>query len=60
MNVPLDNIIQARYLINSDTSIIELAQSCGSNLYPRQLRDPLSANTYGFGQIIIDTLNRDI
>lgn len=42
------------------TSIIELAQSCGSNLYPRQLRDPLSANTYGFGQIIIDTLNRDI
>ncbi|MFV9924848.1 MAG: glycerate kinase [Francisella endosymbiont of Hyalomma scupense] len=52
--------MQARYLINGDTSIIELAQSCGSNLYPRQLRDPLSANTYGFGQIIIDTLNRDI
>ncbi|MDE4942564.1 glycerate kinase, partial [Francisella tularensis subsp. holarctica] len=47
VKAPLGNIIQARYLINN-TAIIELAQSCGLNLYPRQLRDPLKAHTYGF------------
>lgn len=45
-------------MINNNTAIIELAQSCGLNLYPRQLRDPLKANTYGFGQMIIDALDR--
>ncbi|AJI45169.1 glycerate kinase [Francisella tularensis subsp. novicida] len=58
VKAPLGNIIQASYLINNDTAIIELAQSCGLNLYPRQLRDPLKANTYGFGQMIIDALDR--
>ena len=48
----LGNIITANYLINDDTAIIELAQCCGLNLYPQNQRDPLSANTYGFGQII--------
>ncbi|MDE4942903.1 glycerate kinase, partial [Francisella tularensis] len=36
VKAPLGNIIQAIYLINN-TAIIELAQSCGLNLYPRQL-----------------------
>lgn len=58
VKAPLGNIIQASYLINNNIAIIELAQSCGLNLYPRQLRDPLKANTYGFGQMIIDALDR--
>ncbi|OIN84683.1 glycerate kinase [Francisella sp. TX07-6608] len=58
VKAPLGNFIQASYLINNNTAIIELAQSCGLNLYPRQLRDPLKANTYGFGQMIIDALDR--
>ncbi|API86512.1 glycerate kinase [Francisella uliginis] len=56
----LGNIITANYLINKDTAIIELAQCCGLNLYPQNQRDPLSANTYGFGQIIKDALDKGI
>ncbi|MED7789532.1 glycerate kinase [Francisella sp. 19X1-34] len=56
----LGNIISANYLINKDTAIIELAQCCGLNLYPKSKRDPLKSNTYGFGQIITDALDKGI
>ncbi|WP_150467685.1 glycerate kinase [Francisella sp. SYW-9] len=56
----LGNIILANYLISKDTAIIELAQCCGLNLYAKNQRNPLKANTYGFGQIIKDALDKGI
>lgn len=56
----LGNEIVAKYLVNNDTAIIELAQCCGLNLYPKNQRTPLIANTYGFGELIIDALNKGI
>jgi glycerate kinase len=60
VKAPLGNIISANYLINNDTAIIELAQCCGLSLYPKCQRNPLKANTYGFGQIIKDALDKEI
>ena len=60
IKAPLGNTLSARYLINQDLAIIELAQSCGINLYKKKQRNPLKASTFGFGQIITDALDRGI
>ncbi|HEX3931800.1 MAG TPA: glycerate kinase [Nocardioides sp.] len=44
--------VRARYAVRGTTAIVELAQSSGLNLLAADERAPLSASTYGFGELI--------
>lgn len=51
---PLNEEVRATYCINekTKTGLIELAQSSGIQLVPKNLRDPLKTTSYGTGQLI--------
>ena len=56
---PSGELIKATYGIsNNQTAIIEMAQSSG--LTRQNKLHPLSSNTFGLGQLILDALNRGI
>ena len=53
---PYGKPVEAAYAISKKTAILELAQSSGLMLEP-DTRDLMQANTYGFGELILDALN---
>ncbi len=53
---PLGERVHARYIISGPTAIIEMAASSGITLVPAEKRDPLSATTFGAGELILDAL----
>ncbi len=55
---PLGRPIKARYLRRNDTAIIEIAEACGLQLFSPEERNPLVANSFGVGQLIVDALAR--
>lgn len=58
---PLGEKIEASYGILDDSiAIIEMAAAAGLDLIPEEERDPMSTTTYGFGELILDALNRGI
>ena len=50
--------INATYYIARDVAVIEIAAASGLALIPPSLRDPLRADTYGTGLLILDALRR--
>lgn len=50
--------IQALYGVRGRTAVIEMARAAGLTLVPRERRDPMSASTYGVGQLILSALDR--
>ena len=51
--------ITAEYGISkNNTAIIEVAQSCGLTLIEPELRNPLTATSYGVGQLIASAIRR--
>jgi glycerate kinase len=58
---PLFNEITAEYGILPDkTAVIEMAQSSGLPLVPKQLRNPMNTTTYGVGELIKDAIFRGV
>lgn len=55
---PLGDEIEAAYGMSGDglTAIIEMARASGLTLIPEERRNPLYTNTYGTGQLILDSL----
>ena len=57
---PLMRPITARYLLNADMAVIEIAQACGLTLLSADERNPLVATSYGVGQLIADAVRRGV
>ena len=55
---PLMRPITARYLLNADMAVIEIAQACGLTLLSADERNPLVATSYGVGQLVADAVHR--
>lgn len=56
---PLMRTIEAEYGITPDgAAIIETARACGLTLMSKQELDPISATSYGVGEIIADAISR--
>ena len=56
---PLLRPVRAEYgMIDGDTAVIEMALASGLELLRHDELDPLSASTYGTGQLMLDALNR--
>ncbi len=57
---PIADKVQATYgiLEESNTAIIEMAQSSGLPLVPVDLRNPLNTTTYGVGEIIKEAIDK--
>ncbi len=48
----------APYGLAGDRAVVELAAACGLDLLPGHRPDPLSASTFGLGQVIADAVDR--
>lgn len=59
---PDGNPVTARYGLLGDgvTAVIEMAEASGLPLVVKDKRDPLTATTYGTGELIADALSRGI
>ena len=59
---PLGDEVKACYGLTKDrkTAIIEVAATSGICLVPETKRNPLKTTTYGFGQLIIDALDKEV
>jgi glycerate kinase len=55
---PLMRNITAKYLLNGDTAVIEIAQASGLTLLSEEDRNPLRATSYGTGQLVADAVRR--
>ena len=50
---PLGRPVTARYGLLDDTAIIEVAEACGLKWLDPSERNPLTANTYGVGELLM-------
>ena len=55
---PLMRPITAKYLLNDNTAVIEMAQASGLTLLTVEERNPLVATTYGTGQLVADAVRK--
>lgn len=55
---PFMRPVTARYLIDGDTAVIEIAQASGLTLLSPEERNPMQATSYGTGQLIVDAVRR--
>lgn len=57
---PLGNTVKASYgvLGGGRTAVIEMAEASGLPLVPKSQRNPLTASTFGTGQLIADAIHR--
>ena len=57
---PLKERVDATYAISSDgqTAYMEMASACGLTLVPKHKRNPLTATTYGVGEMVADAIKR--
>jgi len=57
---PLREQVEAKYgvLGDQETAVIEIAQACGLQLVPRELRNPFSTTSFGVGQLILASLDQ--
>jgi glycerate 2-kinase len=58
---PMDEEIACEYGVTPDgTAVIESARACGLQLVPAEARDPMSASSYGLGQVVAAALDAGI
>ena len=55
---PLMRHIKAKYLLNDETVVIEMAQASGLTLLTNEERNPMVATTYGTGQLVADAVRK--
>ena len=55
---PLMRPIVAPYLIKGDTAVIEIAKASGLTLLSETERNPMTATSYGTGQLVADAVRR--
>lgn len=58
VNDPLMRPVTARYLLKEKVAVIEVAQACGLPLLLKEERNPLSATSYGVGELIADAVRK--
>lgn len=58
---PLGDTVKAKFgIIKNDIAVMEMAESSGINLIPREDLNPYLATTYGVGEVIKEILNMGI
>ena len=56
---PLGDRVLAKYgIVHENTAVIEMAEASGICLIDKDKRNPMIANTFGTGELILDALNR--
>jgi len=50
--------VVAKYLLQNDLAVIEIAQASGLTLLTKEERNPMVATSYGTGQLIADAINK--
>ncbi|MDA9031132.1 glycerate kinase [Candidatus Pseudothioglobus singularis] len=57
---PMGNITSAKWgvLGNSKTAVIEIAEACGLHLVQANKRNPMTASSFGVGQLVIAALDK--
>ena len=55
---PLMRPISAKYLLNDELAVIEIAQASGLTLLAKEERNPMVATSYGTGQLVADAVRR--
>ena len=55
---PLMREVSAKYLLNGQKAVIEVAEACGLGLLTKEERNPLIATSYGVGEIILDAVSK--
>lgn len=53
---PLMRSISARYLLKGQTAVLEVAETIGLTLLSPEERNPMSASSYGVGQLVADAV----
>ena len=55
---PLMRPITAKYLLQNDLAVIEIAQASGLTLLTKEERNPIVATSYGTGQLVADAVRK--
>ncbi len=57
---PMGNTTSAKWgmLGNSKTAVIEIAEACGLHLVQANKRDPMTASSFGVGQLVVAALDK--
>ena len=57
---PMGNITSAKWgmLGNSKTAVIEIAEACGLHLIQANKRNPMTASSFGVGQLVVAALDK--
>ena len=55
---PLMRPIMAKYLLNNEMAVIEIAQASGLTLLTQEERNPMVATSYGTGQLVADAVRK--
>ena len=55
---PLMRPIIAKYLLQNDLAVIEIAQASGLTLLTKEERNPMVATSYGTGQLVVDAVRK--
>ena len=57
---PMGNITSAKWgmLGNSKTAVIEIAEACGLHLVKANKRNPMTASSFGVGQLVVAALDK--
>ena len=57
---PMGNITSAKWgmLGNSKTAVIEIAEACGLHLVQANKRNPMTASSFGVGQLVVAALDK--
>ena len=55
---PLLRNISTRYLLKGETAVVEIAEAIGLTLLSQEERNPMTASSYGVGQLVADAVKR--
>ena len=55
---PLMRPVTAKYLLNNEMAVIEIAQASGLTLLSQEERNPMVATSYGTGQLVADAVRK--
>ena len=55
---PLMRPVKAKYLLQGETAVIEIAQASGLTLLTKEERNPMVATSYGTGQMVADAVRK--
>ena len=55
---PMMRPVTAKYLLNNEMAVIEIAQASGLTLLTKEERNPMVATSYGTGQLVADAVRK--